>query len=32
MFIITHCIRYNMMMTYVEKNAYDGTGIENADK
>lgn len=32
MFIIIHCIRYNMMMTYVEKNAYDGTGIENADK
>ena len=32
MFIIAHCIRYNMMMAYVEKNAYDGTGIENADK
>lgn len=29
MFIIAHCIRYNMMMAYVEKNAYDGTGIEN---
>lgn len=32
MFIIAHCTRYNMMMAYVEKNAYDGTGIENVGK